>query len=250
VSLFIVGLYGTVVAGCFVKNWGIDYSFSTENIVEGFLRGWDSVAATVTLSAAATPIGGLLAMIAALLLARKKFPFKRLLGFLIMTPFALPGTLLGIAFVMAFNKPPLLLVGTGLIIVINFVIREFPVGVEGGIASLKQIDPAIEEAATNLGADTPTTFKDIVLPLIRPAFISALSFTFVRSMTAVSAVVFLISAEWQLLTLQIYNFSENTRFGLASVLSTVLIIIVFLVFAVMRLLLRSSGHLDKSISAS
>ncbi len=249
ISIFIIALYGTVVAGCFVKNWGIDYSFSTENIVEALTRGWDSITSTVTLSAAATPIAGLLAMIAALLMTRKFFPFKRLLEILIMTPFALPGTLLGISYVMAFNKPPLLLVGTGLIIVINFVVREFPVGMEGGIASLKQVDPSIEEAAMNLGADTSIVFKDVVLPLIRPAFISALSYTFVRSMTAVSAVIFLISARWQLLTMQIYNFSENTRFGLASVLSTVLIIIVFVVFIIMRLLLRSSGTLDKSISA-
>ena len=249
ISLFIIALYGTVVAGCFVKNWGIDYSFSTENIVEAFNRGWDAITATVTLSAAATPVAGILAMIAALLLARKKFPCKRLLEILIMTPFALPGTLLGISYVMAFNKAPLLLVGTGLIIVINFIIREFPVGMEGGIASLKQIDPSIEEAAMNLGADTSVVFKDIVLPLIRPAFISALSYTFVRSMTAVSAVVFLISAKWQLLTMQIYNFSENTRFGLASVLSTILIIIVFLVFLVMRLLLRGSRHLEKNVSS-
>jgi iron(III) transport system permease protein len=249
VSLFIVALYATVVAGCFVKNWGIDNSFSTENIVEAVERGWDSITATVTLSAAATPVAGFLAMAAALLIARKTFPMKRLLEILIMTPFALPGTLLGISYVMAFNKPPLLLVGTGLIIVVNFVIREFPVGMEGGIASLKQIDPAIEEAAMNLGADTSVVFKDMVLPLIRPAFISALSYTFVRSMTAVSAVIFLITAEWQLLTMQIYNFSENTRFGLASVLSTVLIFIVFFVFWLMRRLLRSSGHMDKTISA-
>ncbi len=250
ISIFIVLLYATVVAGCFVKNWGIDYSFSTENIVEAVQRGWDSITATVTLAAAATPVAGLLAMIAALLLARKRFPLKRLLEILIMTPFALPGTLLGISFVMAFNKPPLLLVGTGLIIVINFVVREFPVGMEGGIASLKQIDPSIEEAAMNLGADTSLVFKDMVLPLIRPAFISALSYTFVRSMTAVSAVIFLISARWQLLTMQIYNFSENTRFGLASVLSTILIIIVFFVFWLMRRLLRSSEHLDKTITSN
>ncbi len=249
ISIFIIMLYATVVAGCFVKNWGIDNSFSTENIVEAIERGWDSITATVTLSAAATPVAGLLAMAAALLLTRKRFPLKRLLEFLIMTPFALPGTLLGISYVMAFNKPPLLLVGTGLIIVINFIIREFPVGMEGGIASLKQIDPAIEEAAMNLGADTSLVFKDMVLPLIRPAFISALSYTFVRSMTAVSAVVFLISAKWQLLTMQIYNFSENTRFGLASVLSTILIIIVFFVFWLMRHLLRSSEHLDKTITS-
>ena len=100
--------------------------------------------------------------------------------------------MLGISYILAFNHAPIILVGTAAIIVINYVIRELPVGIEGGIASLRQIDPSIEEAATDLGADQATVFKSIVLPLVRPAFLSSLSYTFVRSMTAVSAVIFLI----------------------------------------------------------
>jgi len=245
--VFLIALYGTIVAGCFVKNWGIDYSFSLDNISEALTRGKDALFDTLTLSAAATPIAGVIAMIAALLFIRKTFRGKRLLEMLIMTPFALPGTLVGISYILAFNKAPLILVGTAAIIVINYTIRELPVGVEGGMASLRQIDPSIEEAATDLGADSATVFRTIVLPLVRPAFLSSLSYTFVRSMTAVSAVIFLISARWYHMTVLIYNFSENLRFGLASVLSTVLIIIVFGVFGLMRLLVRRNENLIKSI---
>jgi iron(III) transport system permease protein len=245
--IFLISLYGTIVAGCFVKNWGIDYTFSLDNIGEALTRGRDALSDTVTLAAAATPIAGLLAMIAALLIVRKKFIGKRALEVLLMTPFALPGTLVGISFILAFNKAPLILVGTAAIIVINYVVRELPVGIEGGIASLRQIDPSIEEAAADLGADSATVFRTIVLPLVRPAFISSLSYTFVRSMTAVSAVIFLISARWYHLTVLIYNFSENLRFGLASVLSTLLIIIVFGAFGLMRLLVRKNENLAKSI---
>jgi iron(III) transport system permease protein len=245
---FILSLYGTIVAGCFVKNWGIDYSFTLANIPEALSRGWKSIVDTVTLAAIATPIAGLLAMIAALVVVRKTFVGKRVLEALVMTPFAVPGTLIGISYILAFNKPPLLLVGTAAIIVLNYVIRELPVGLENGVASLRQIDPAIEEAAQDLGADTPTVFRTIVLPLIRPAFISSMSYTFVRSMTAVSAIIFLISARWYHLTVQIYNFSELLRFGLASVLSTVLIIIVLLVFALMKVLVRDEGLTEKAVS--
>ncbi|MDL2264400.1 iron ABC transporter permease [Synergistaceae bacterium OttesenSCG-928-I11] len=250
VVVFLISLYGTIVAGCFVKNWGIDYSFSLENIGEALTRGRDALMDTLTLAGAATPVAGVLAMLAALLIVRKKFHGKRLLEILLMTPFALPGTLVGISFILAFNKPPLILVGTAAIIVINYVVRELPVGIEGGIASLHQIDPSIEEAATDLGADSATVFRSIVLPLVRPAFISSLSYTFVRSMTAVSAVIFLISARWYHLTVLIYNFSENLRFGLASVLSTVLIVIVFGVFGIMRLLIRKNENLVKSIGGA
>ena len=187
-------------------------------------------------------------MIAAMLIVRKKFPGKRLLEILIMTPYAIPGTLIGISYILAFNKPPILLVGTGAIIVINYVIRELPVGVENGIAALHQIDPAIEEAASDLGADVNTVFRTIVLPLVRPAFISSMSYTFVRSMTAVSAIIFLISARWNHLTVLIFNFSENLRFGLASVLSTVLIAIVLAVFFLMNAIVRDGKLTEKTIS--
>ena len=247
VTLFLLALYGTIVAGCFVKNWGIDYTFSLENIREAFSRGKEALGDTVLLASAATPIAGVLAMVAAVLLVRKTFVGKRLLEGLILTPFALPGTLMGISYILAFNKPPLVLVGTAAIIVINYVVRELPVGVEGGIAALRQIDPAIEEAAADLGADAATVFRDVVLPLVRPAFISSLSYTFVRSMTAVSAVIFLISARWYHLTVLIYNFSENLRFGLASVLATALILIVLATFGLLRLLVPRNVHLTKTL---
>ncbi len=247
-SVFIVSLYGTIVAGCFVKNWGIDYTFTTANIVEALQRGKAAMISTVTLAGIATPIAGFLAMIGAVLLVRKRFPGKRLLEALMMTPFAVPGTLIGISYILAFNKPPLLLVGTGAILVICYVIRELPVGLEGGVATLRQIDPSIEEAAADLGADQATVFRTVILPLIRPAFISSMSYTFVRSMTAVSAIIFLISARWYHITIQIYNFSENIRFGLASVLATALIIIVLAVFGLMRVLVKQSEHLEKTVT--
>ncbi len=245
---FALSLYGTIVAGCFVKNWGIDYSFTLANIGEALSRGKDAIRSTLTLAAVATPIAGLIAMAAAMIFVRKTFVGKKVLEAVMMTPFAIPGTLLGIAYILAFNKAPILLVGTGAIIIINYIVRELPVGIEGGVASLRQIDPSIEEAAKDLGADEGTVFRTVVLPLVRPAFISSMSYTFVRSMTAVSAVIFLISARWYHMTVLIYNFSENIRFGLASVLATTLIIIVMSAFGLMRLLVRDTGAFDKSIS--
>lgn len=245
--IFLIGLYSTIFMGCFVKNWGVDYTFTTANIIEALQRGRKALTDTTFLAGVAMPIAGVFSMIVAFLFARKKFPGKKLLQGAVLLPFAIPGTLIGISYVIAFNKPPLILVGTAAIIVINYVIRELPVGVEGGIATLKQIDPSIEEAAQNLGANPQTVFSTIILPLIRPAFISSLSYTFVRAMTAVSAVVFLISAKWYHITMQIYNFSENLRFGFASVLSSVLIIIILVVFGLLRLLVRKSEYLEKNI---
>ena len=244
---FILLLYLTIIAGCFVRNWGIDYTLTLQNW-RAIPDSWNSLTSTVLLALISAPLAGLIAMAAAMLIVRKKFPGKRALEVLMMTPYAIPGTLIGIAYVIAFNKQPLLLVGTGAIIVINYVIRELPVGLENGITALHQIDPSIEEAAQDLGADVPTVFKTIVLPLVRPAFLSSMSYTFVRSMTAVSAIIFLVSARWYHLTIKILSYSENLRFGLASVLCTVLIFIVLGVFGLLQILVKDDKLTQKTIS--
>ena len=118
---------------------------------------------------------------------------------------------------------------------ICYVIRELPVGLEGGVATLRQIDPAIEEAASDLGADQATVFRTVILPLIRPAFISSMSYTFVRSMTAVSAVIFLVSAEYNLATAYIVGRVEAGEFGLAIAYSSVLIVVMALGIGLIQL---------------
>ncbi len=245
---FILMLYLTIIAGAFVKNWGIDYTFTLSNW-KAIPDSWDSIVSTLTLALISAPLAGIIAMAAAMLIVRKKFPGKKFLEVLMMTPYAIPGTLIGIAYVIAFNKQPLILVGTGAIIVINYVIRELPVGLENGITALHQIDPSIEEAAQDLGADVPTVFRTIVLPLVRPAFLSSMSYTFVRAMTAVSAIIFLVSAKWYHLTIKILSYSENLRFGLASVLCTMLIVIVLGVFGLMQLLVKDDKLTQKTISS-
>ncbi|NLJ60189.1 MAG: iron ABC transporter permease [Firmicutes bacterium] len=234
ISGVILLFYITVIAGAFVKLWGVDWSLTLDHFRYAWDVGKDSVRSTLVLSAWATPITGLLGMVIAFLLVRTHFPGKNVLGFTSMLAFAVPGTVVGIGYILAFNQPPLLLTGTAAIIVLCFIFREMPVAIEAGVASLIQIDPSIEEASTNLGADTSYTFRRITMPLVRPAFIAGLSYSFVRSMTAVSAVIFLVSARWNHLTSLIYAQTEIMRLGAASVLSLFLIIIVLVIFGLMR----------------
>ena len=112
-----------------------------------------------------------------------------------MLSFAIPGTVIGISYILAFNVPPLELTGTGVILVICFVFRNMPVGVRAGVAAMSQLDQSLDEASLTLGANTFTTVRRVILPLLRPAIVAALVFSFVRAMTAISAVIFLVSAE-------------------------------------------------------
>jgi len=188
-------------------------------------------------------------MIIAFLVVRKKFIGKGFMEFSSMLAMAVPGTVLGLGFVIAFNKPPIYLTGTMLIIIIAFVVRSLPVGIRSGITSLNQIDPAIEEAAADLGASTRKVFTSVTLPLISPAFFSGLVYTFVRSMTAVSAVIFLVTPKYQLITAQIMAQVDVGRFGPAAAYSTILIILVYAAIMFIGFILKALG-LTKEVKLS
>jgi len=222
--------YFTVVMGSFFTLWGVDFSLTLEHFKYSWDVGLESIKDTLILAGTATPFTGLIGMIIAFIIVRKSFWGKNILQFSSLLSFAVPGTVIGIGYVLAFNERPFVLTGTAAIIILNLIFRNMPVGIESGVASLKQIDPAIEEASTDLGADSVYTFSKITLPLIKPAFFSGLSYSFVRGMTAVSAIIFLVSARWNHLTALILAQTEIMRLGAASVLSLILIIIVMSVF--------------------
>jgi iron(III) transport system permease protein len=241
VSIMTCLLYATVLAGCFTKSWGIDYQLSLENFRYVFEIGWQTIQSTVLLASIATPIAGILAMLTAFLIVRKQFWGKRFLEASSLFPFALPGTTIGIGYVLAFNDKPLLLTGTASIIVLAFVFRNVPVGIEAAKASLLQLDKSIEEAAQDLGANSARCFKDVTLPMIKPAWFTGMAYVFVHCMTAVSAVIFLISAKWNHMTVLILSQTEILRFSAASVLCLILICIVLAAFGLIKLLLGKNA---------
>jgi len=227
-SATVMVFYLLVPIGSFIRLWGIDNSFTLDHYRYVFSIGQKALVDTLQLSLIAMPIGGLIAMIIAYLIVRKKFAGKKAMESISMLSIAIPGTVIGISYILAFNSSPLAITGTALIIIAAFIIRSMPIGIRSGITSLQQIDPSIEEASTNLGASGSKTFFSIVLPLIKPAFFSALIYTFVKSMTAMSAVIFLVSARYNLITASILSQVESGRIGVASAYSTLLIIIMIL----------------------
>lgn len=242
VTLVIVLFYGTVVWMSFVKTWGIDMSLSLKNYRFVFSRGLRPLMDSLILSLIATPITAILGMIIAFLLVRKQFFGKRLMQVATMIPFAIPGIVLGIGYILAFNTPPVVLTGTATIIVAALVFRTLSVGIESGTNSLMQVDRSIEEASTTLGANSFSTFTRISLPLMKEALYAGLVNAFVRSMTSISAVIFLVSVNWNLLTVSILSEIESSRLGAASAYCVLLMAVVLLAFGVLNLLMRNFGR--------
>lgn len=241
IAVFITVLYILIPVGSLFKVWGQDYSLTLDNFKYVFNVGKSALVDTTSLSAVATVITGILAMIIAFLIVRKKFVGRGFMEFTSMLAMAVPGTVIGIGYILAFNNKPLCLTGTAAIIIIVFIIRSLPVGIRSGVTSLQQIDPSIEEAASDLGASTNKVFTSVTLPLIKPAFFSGLVYSFVRSMTAVSAVIFLVSANCSLITVGIMEEVDVGRFGVAAAYSTILIVIVFAAIVLMNILLSKFG---------
>jgi len=227
-------MYGVVLFGSFTKLWGVDHTLTVRNYLYVFRTGGQYVVDTISIALIATPIGGILSMLIAYLVTRKRFPGRRLMEFVSMLNFAVPGVVVGIGYILAFNTPPLQLTGTAIIIILVFVFRRMPVGIQDGIAQLQQIDPAIEEASSSLGAGFFRTFGRITLPLIAPAFLSSLVYIFVRCMTAISAVVFVVSAGWQLLTVALLYEVDQANLAGAAAYGYVIIAIVLGAIILMR----------------
>ncbi|MFO7546210.1 MAG: iron ABC transporter permease [Trueperaceae bacterium] len=235
-AVMVVAFYTVILVGASTRVWGFDYTLTLRHFRYVFEVGWETVKDTLIVAIVSTPISGFLGMMIAFLVVRRRFPGKGAMEFASILNFAVPGTVAGIGYILAFNGPPLILTGTLAILVLNFVFRYVPVGIQSGIAVLRQIDPSIEEAAQNLGADGVTTFRKITLPLIAPAFFSGLVFAFVRAMTAISAAIFLVSANWNLMTVQILNEVGSGRLGVAAAFSMVLLGIVLVAVGIINAL--------------
>jgi len=227
-------LYGVVLFGSFTRLWGVDNTLTIDNYLYVFSVGGQYIMDTLQIALIATPIGGILAIVIAYLVVRKHFIGRKAMDFISMLNFAVPGVVVGIGYILAFNTPPFRLTGTAFIIILVFIFRRMPVGIQDGVAELQQIDPSIEEASTNLGAGLFGTFRRVTLPLIAPAFLSGMTYMFVRCMTAISAIVFVVSADWQLLTVALLQEVDNADLAQAAAYGYVIIGLVFAGVFLMR----------------
>ena len=245
--LVTVGVYAIVLAGGFVHDiarWDLTptvahlwTAFSFEVGSEGvrlFGSAWNSMITTLWVSALSAPVTMAIGILTAWLIARQDFTGRRAFEFGTMLSFAIPGTVVGVSYIAAFNVPPVDITGTMAILVICFTFRNMPVGMRAGMAALDQIDRSMEEASQTMGAGGGRVLRDVVLPLIRPAIFTALVYAFVTAMTAVSAVIFLVSARHNMATAYIMGRVENGEYALAIAYSAVLMLVMVACVALMQ----------------
>ncbi len=232
-SVLVLLVYLGVVAGAFTAVWGRDWSLTLDHWHLASDRV-GSLWASLRVAAGA----GLVTAVAGILLAfltSRAVPLRRALDFLAVLPGALPGVFVGVGFVLAFNRPPLELVGTPWILVLALAFWHLPLGYQAAVAQLQQIDRSIEEAASNLGARGLHLLRDVYLPLLTRAFVEGFTVSFVRAVTNVSIAVFLVSPGNVVATFAILNMIGNGIWGGAAALTTMLLLVTFAALAVARL---------------
>ena len=249
VAVFVVGMYICVPLGALFKTWGRDYSLTLKWFHLMFTRyhGLKAFRDSFILSLIAAPLTALLSMIISYLVVKRNFKSKGFIEFVSMLAMAVPGTVLGVGYIRGYSGGLFHtgimqgLYGSAAILVIVFIVRSLPTGTRSGISALRQIDKSIEESAYDMGADSLTVFRTVTLPLIKDSLLSGLVTAFVRSITAISAIILLVTPQFLLITVQINEFAGKGDYGIACAFSTVLIIITYAAVLIMNAVIGRFG---------
>ena len=249
-ALFVIIMYICVPIGALFPTWGLHFTpltFKWFTQVFTKYKGFKAFRDSFVLSLIASPITALLSMIISYLVVKRRFKAKGFIEAVSMLAMAVPGTVLGVGYIRGFSgglfRTGFLqgLYGTGVILIIVFVVRSLPTGTRSGISALRQIDKSIEESAYDMGADSFKVFMTVTLPLIKDSFLSGLVTAFVRSITAISAIILLVTPQYLLITVQINEFAEKGAYSIACAFATILILITYGSVLLMNLVMKFFG---------
>jgi iron(III) transport system permease protein len=238
VSALILYFYLLLFYASIVLAFGANHTLTLEHYRVIFSEGLPAIEDTLIIALIGMPLGGLYGIVMGYLVGRTTFMGRKAMELVSMLNYALPGTIVGIAYLLAFNDKPLALTGTATILIACYVFRYSPIGIRTTIALLQQIDKSMEEASASLGAGSFVTFRRVMLPLILPAFFAGLGVVFIRSMTAISATIFLVSINWTLITVKILENMTEVALGPAAAFSIFVIVVVVFVTSMLNLLLQ------------
>ena len=252
-AIFVVVMYLCVPFGALFKTWGYDFSLTTKWFEQVFTKyhGFQAFRDSFLLSLVAAPITAILSMIISYLVVKRNFRTKGFIEAVSMLAMAVPGTVLGVGYIRGFSGGVFHtgvlqgIYGSAAILIIVFIVRSLPTGTRSGISALRQIDKSIEESAYDMGADSFTVFRTVTLPLIKDSFFSGLVTAFVRSITAISAIILLVTPQFFLITVQINEFAEKGNYGIACAFATILIGITYGSVLLMNLAIKHFGTSKK-----
>lgn len=249
ISFSIIAVFATVIIGSFVKVWPYDWSLTLDHYYFPSIAGYSAIWTSLWIALLVGVGGSFLTLVAGYVMETRKPFFKQFIYLLSVMPAAIPGLVMGLGYILAFNKPYYFFYGTPWIIIINIIICNFTLGVLASISNLRNIDPSIEEASISLGGDTLRTFFNIIFPLSRVAFFQNFVYFFMRAMTTISAVIFLVSATVHLAAIEIIMLDNDGWTASANAMSTVIIVIVLIMLGILKIVSKKTGPRQEGLVA-
>ncbi|MFD0867882.1 Molybdenum transport system permease protein modB [Chlamydia abortus] len=214
----------TVIVTSFIKTKGPVFhpGFSLDSYKEILFRVPKAILNTYTYSSISIVIMIAMGMLVAYLLVRRKSKITAMLDSLLMVPYVMPGTVLGISLIIAFNKPPLILTGTWIILVISYVIRKLPYTIRSSTAILQQLDKSVEEASISLGVPPAKTFFKTTARLMAPGVLSGAILSWVTTINELSSTIVLYYGATATITVTIYSEVFTSNYGTGAALASIL----------------------------
>jgi len=250
--LFEAMKYGAIFCGAFVRTWGVDFSFTLHHLKTLQLTKLDSLLRSVRYAFAAALAAGAMGVVLARFLGRRSMLFSRAVDFIADLPFILPGPFFGIAYLLAFNRLPEAFLGTGFLIVANCVYRQLSLGIKSGVSVLGQINPELEDAVRDQGGGGLAVLRDVIGPLLAPAFLVSFINTFTFTMTTIGGIIFLITPYTKVLTAEMFDAIQSGDIGASSVMASVIILVAMTVnvtFSWLFLKRRTKGSEAEYVSS-
>ena len=213
-----------VLVSSFVKCdfTGFQRGFSLGSYATIFNRLATNIRNTFVFSTIAIVFIVLIGILISYIVVRQKGWFAQVMDLLIMFPFVIPGAVLGISLIVAFNKEPLILTGTAAIMIIAYVVRKLPYTVRSGSAFLQQMDPSVEEASINLGVSPMKTFFMVTARLMAPGVLSGAILSWITCINELSSSVMLYGGKTSTISVAIYTEVVRNSYGTAAALASIL----------------------------
>lgn len=203
--------------------------FTLDNIRRVYEYNLSSFGRSIIYSLITGLIGSLIGIFICYYVDRRKVIGGEFIDFISTLPYIIPGTFFGIGYIFAFNKYPLEFTGTAFIVIANCIFKQIPMTTKVSSAVLSGIDSQIEEAAKDLGAPNIFIIKDIILPMLKPAFLVGFINNFTSTMTTIGAIIFLIYPGQKVATVEMFDAIQSGEYGVGSVMASLIIIITLII---------------------
>lgn len=213
-----------VVVSSFIKTdfSGFIGGFSLDSYITIANRLGTNIVNTFVYSGVAIVIIVLIGVLTSYIIVRQRGIVSKAMDLMIMFPYVIPGAVLGIGLIVAFNRPPLILTGTAAIMIISYVVRKLPYTVRSGSAFLEQMDKSVEEASINLGVSPMKTFFTVTARLMMPGVISGAILSWINCINELSSSIMLYGGETSTIAVAIYTETARNSYGTAAAMASIL----------------------------